>query len=115
MCFFNLVCILYDLPSLSYFDLILTHYHKIMKNYHKIKSQFFMQIKICQSRQFKYLNVYVVKDDISWVTIVFPTIMQHLVVKKIMLLFPDTRWPQLVFQDSPQPIAGGGGGGGLQL
>ncbi len=48
-----------------------------------------MQIEISQFRQFKYLNVYVVKDAISYNC--FPTIMQHFVVK-IMLLFQDTRW-----------------------
>ncbi len=61
MCWFNLVCVLYDLPSLSYFDLILTLYHKI-----KSLSQIFMLIEISQSRHFKYLNVYVVKDANSY-------------------------------------------------
>ncbi len=40
-----------------------------------------MQIEICQSRQFKYLLVYVVKDAISYNNC-FTTIMQHFVVKK---------------------------------
>ncbi len=62
MCFFNWVCILYDLPNLCYFDLILILYHKIKSQ----QSQFFMQIKISQSRQFKCLNVSVVKDTISY-------------------------------------------------
>ncbi len=39
-----------------------------------------MQIEISQSRQFKYLHVYVVKVAISYNY--FPTIMQHFVVKK---------------------------------
>ncbi len=39
-----------------------------------------MQIEISQSRQFKYSNVYVIKDVISCNC--FTTIMQHFVVKK---------------------------------
>ncbi len=48
-----------------------------------------MQIEISQSQQFKYSIVYVVKVAISYNC--FPSIMQHFVVKKI-LLFQDTRW-----------------------
>ncbi len=85
MCFFNLVCILYDLPSLSHFDLILTLNIKL-----RVKvSQISMQIKISQSRQFKYLNVYVAKDAISYDC--FPNHHATFCSKK-MLVFQDTRW-----------------------
>ncbi len=85
MCWFNLVCVLYDLPSLSYFDLILTLFHSIKSQ----TKSFFMQIEISQSRQFKYLNSYVVKDAISYDC--FPNHHATFCSKK-MLLFQDTRW-----------------------
>ncbi len=85
MCFFTFGCVLYDLPSLSYFDLILTLYHKIKS---QTKSNF-MQIEISQSWQLKYLNVYVVKDAISYDY--FPNHHATFCSQK-MLLFQDTRW-----------------------
>ena len=47
-----------------------------------------MQIEISQSQQFKCLIVYIVKDAIGYNC--FTTILQHFVVKKL-LLFPDIR------------------------
>ncbi len=85
MCFLNLVFILYDLSSLSHFDLILTFYHKIKS---QTKSIFYAN-EIRQSRQFKYLNVYVVKDAISCDC--FPNHHATFCSQK-MLLFQDTRW-----------------------
>ncbi len=47
-----------------------------------------MQIELSQSRQLKYLNVYVVKDAISYDC--FSN--HHLPSCNILLLFQDTRW-----------------------
>ncbi len=48
-----------------------------------------MQIEISQSRQFKYLNVYVAKDAISYDC--FPNHHATSCSQK-MILFQDTRW-----------------------
>ena len=93
MCFFTFGCVLYDLPSLSYFDLILTLYHKIKSQ----TKSFFMQIEISQFQQFKYPIVYVVKVAISYNC--FPTIMQHFVVKNAFI--SRHQMAQLVFRVPP--------------
>ena len=56
-----------------------------------------MQIEISQSLQFKYLNVHVVKDAISYNC--FPTIMQHVVVKNAFI--SRHQMAQLVFRVPP--------------
>ncbi len=57
-----------------------------------------MQIKISQSRQFKYSIVYVVKVAISY-NYCFPTIMQHFVVKNAFI--SRHQMAQLVFRVPP--------------
>ncbi len=76
MCFFNLVCILYDLPSLSYFDLILTLDHKIKRQ----TKSFLCKLKLASLGS---LNTWMfMLSRMPLVTIVSPTIMQDFVVKK---------------------------------
>ncbi len=67
-------------------------------------SQIFMQIEISQYRQFKYLNVYVVKVAISYNC--YPIIMQHFVVKNAFI--SRHQMAQLVFRVSPIATIGGG-------